>query len=117
MSDTPHSPLPYEQVYVWFADNGGVRKWSSKPFYRGVKCPASVLNAVNSHAQLKERVEELEKALAKCDSLAEDGSNKSSIHCLEMFDDIVEAAVNYGPRFHEIHKIARAALSTKQADG
>lgn len=36
-------------IYIWFAENGNIRKWDKKPFPGGVKYIAADPDAINSH--------------------------------------------------------------------
>jgi hypothetical protein len=44
MSDTEHKPV--RRVWIWFADNGNIRKWQAEPFPEGTEyCLASEAEA------------------------------------------------------------------------
>lgn len=65
-----------DAIYIWFADNGNIRKWQSQPFAEGAEyVPASTVTSLQT--QLEAVTKERDEALDRVDDLERDAGDVS----------------------------------------
>ena len=121
MTDTPlHSPLPWKSLEQM---NDGLPECLHYTFIEGYFFDGNInsielthkenadliVEAVNSHAQLKERVEELERHLRSIENIAGNISDE------KLEKGISNDATQRGIQIVSARKIARAALSNSNS--